>query len=64
MALTVFDVLTKECDDKIEQLSNFLASGGAKSFEEYRAVCGEVKGLLIMRNRVIDLQQKMENSDE
>lgn len=64
MALTVFDVLTKECDEKVDQLKEYLASGGAKSFDEYKALCGEVKGLLTMRNRVTDLQHQMENSDE
>lgn len=64
MARTVFDVLTGECDEKVEQLKEFLATGNAKTYEEYRAVCGEIKGLLIMRSRVLDLQHTMENSDE
>lgn len=64
MALTVFDVLTKECGDKIEQLKEFLASGGAKSFDEYKGICGEIKGLLTARSRIQDLQHKMESSDE
>lgn len=64
MARTVFDVLTDECNEKIEQLKEFLASGGAKSFEEYRAICGEIKGLLTMKGRTQDLQHTMENSDE
>lgn len=64
MARTVFDVLTDECDSKIEQLKEFLATGNAKTYEEYRAICGEIKGLLTMRQRVTDLQHTMENSDE
>ena len=64
MARTVFDVLTDECNEKIEQLKEFLASGGAKSFDEYKGLCGEIKGLLTARSRVLDLQHKMENSDE
>lgn len=64
MARTVFDVLTDECDEKIEQLKEFLATGNAKTYEEYRAVCGEIKGLLTMKVRVLDLQHAMENSDE
>lgn len=64
MALTVFDVLNKEADEKVDQLKEFLASGGAKSFEEYKGICGEIKGLLTMKQRVKDLQHTMEQSDE
>lgn len=64
MARTVFDVLTGECNEKIEQLKEFLASGGAKSFDEYRSICGEIKGLFTALSRIQDLQHKMENSDE
>ena len=64
MARTVFDVLTDECDGKIEQLKEYLASGGAKSFDEYKGICGEIKGLFTARSRIQDLQHQMENSDE
>jgi hypothetical protein len=59
-----YSILIKQLDEKVEQLSDFLASGRAKDIEEYRAVCGEVKGLLIARGNILDLQQRMENSDE
>jgi hypothetical protein len=64
MARTVFDVLTDECDEKIDQLKEYLASGGAKSFDEYKGICGEIKGLFTARSRIQDLQHQMENSDE
>lgn len=64
MARTVFDVLTDECDEKIEQLKEFLASGGAKSFDEYKSICGEIKGLFTALDRIKGLQQQMEQSDD
>lgn len=64
MARTVFDVLTDEYNEKIDQLKEFLASGGAKSFDEYRSICGEIKGLFTALDRAKGLQHKMENSDE
>ena len=64
MARTVFDVLIDDCSEKIEQLKEYLASGGAKSFDEYKAICGEIKGLFTAISRIQDLQHKMENSDE
>lgn len=64
MARTVFDVLTDEYNEKIDQLKEFLASGGAKSFDEYRSMCGEIKGLFTALSRMQDLQRKMETQDE
>ena len=64
MARTVFGVLTDDCNDKIDQLKEFLAAGGAKSFDEYKGICGEIKGLLTALSRISDLQHKMEQSDD
>lgn len=62
--MDVFDILIKQADDKVEQLKDFLAEGRAESFEEYKKLCGEVRGLLIMRGYTLDLKQRMENSDD
>jgi hypothetical protein len=59
-----FEILIKQADEKIDQLKGFLAEGKAESFEEYKKLCGEVRGLLIMRGYVLDLKQRLENSDE
>jgi hypothetical protein len=54
----------KNIDDKISQLNDFLPSGRVGSFEEYKAICGEIKGLLFARNYALDLQKTSEESDE
>jgi len=58
------EVLTKQIDDKILQLQEYIAYGNVNSFEEYKKVCGEVTGLLTARNYITDLNKAMENSDE
>ena len=58
------EVLTKQIDDKILQLQEYIAYGNADTFEEYKKVCGEVTGLLTARNYITDLNKAMENSDE
>jgi hypothetical protein len=58
------DVLIKQADEKIEQLKDYLAEGKAESFEEYKKLCGEIRGLLIMRGYTLDLKQRMENADD
>jgi len=59
-----FEILIKQADDKVDQLKEYLAEGRAESFEEYKKLCGEVRGLLIMRGYVLDLKQRLENSDD
>ncbi len=62
--MDVFEVLVKQADEKIEQLKEYLAEGKAESFEEYKKLCGEVRGLLIMRGYTLDLKHRMENADD
>ena len=59
-----FEILVKQADEKIDQLKDFLAEGKANSFEEYKKLCGEVRGLLIMRGYTLDLKQRLETSDD
>lgn len=57
------DVLVKQLDDKISQIQDALGDGSAKDYEEYRAMCGEIKGLLTARLNVKDLQSRIEEHD-
>ena len=59
-----FDTLTSQIDDKILQMKDFISAGKAESFEEYKRLCGEIKGLLFIKQYVKDLKQQLENSDE
>ena len=62
--MDAFEVLVQQTDEKVAQLKEFLADGRCENFEEYKRVCGEIRGLLIARGYVLDLKQKLENSDE
>ena len=62
--MDVIDVLVKQADEKVAQLRDYLAEGRAESFEEYKKLCGEIKGLLTVRGYALDLQQTMENMDD
>ena len=55
--------------DKINEKQAFLAKavgeGIAKDFAEYRAICGEIRGLSIAEGFILDLADQMErNQDE
>ena len=62
--MTELEVIVEHTDDKVSQLKDFLAEGKCESFEEYKRICGEIRGLLTARGYALDLKQKMENSDE
>lgn len=62
--MNAFEVLVQQADEKIEQLKEYLAEGKAESFEEYKKLCGEIRGLLIMRGYTLDLKQRLETMDD
>ena len=59
-----FGVLTGQIDEKISQMKDFISAGKAETFEEYKRLCGEIKGLLTARGYILDLKQNLEESDE
>jgi uncharacterized protein YaaR (DUF327 family) len=57
-------VVINQIDEKVKQLEEHLGSKGAKTYDEYCEMCGEIKGLLTTRNFLTGLTKNMENSDE
>lgn len=62
--MDVLELLVQQADEKISQLKDHLAEGKAASYEEYKALCGEIRGLLIARGNALDLKKNLEESDE
>ena len=60
----VANYLLREFDKLKEAQNTHLSGGGAKSFDEYRHVCGVIRGLTHAETIVKDLVQRMEQSDE
>ena len=61
--MDLFDTVVLEVNQKVDQLKDALAAG-VQSFDEYRALCGEIKGLLFVKAYIRDLKQQLENSDD
>ena len=57
-------LLSSKIDDKVSQLQMAIADGKADDYAEYKKMCGEVKGLLIARLYIIDLQERVTNDDD
>lgn len=56
-------IVDKICDKRV-QIADALVNGSAKDFAEYRALCGEVRGLLTAQSYIEDLARRMEQSDD
>ena len=61
--MDAFEVIVKDIDEKVQQLSEYVSSGNATSYEEYKRLCGEIRGLLTARGYTLDLKQRMEKAD-
>jgi hypothetical protein len=62
--MDAFEILTKEIDEKIYMLQVYITEGRAETFEEYRRLCGEIKGLSTAKSYALDLKNRMESADE
>jgi hypothetical protein len=58
------EALLRQCRDKRSQIADAVSSGAAKDYAEYRALCGEVRGLLTAESYLLDLAKNLENSDD
>lgn len=58
------EFLLKEIDKLRTDNAMFLAAGRAINFDEYRHVCGVIRGLSLAETLIKDLVQKMELSDD
>lgn len=61
---TAIDVVLKNIEEHRESVSRALFDGSAKDFAEYKAMCGEIRGLSLAHSFITDLVRKLEQEDE
>ena len=59
--MNALEAIIKEIDEKVAQLKDHLATGVVDSLEEYKKICGEVRGLLFVKEYTISLQKNLED---
>ena len=65
MAKTVFGVLQEKLTEQKRSSEEFIQSGAAKDFAEYREVCGVLRGLDTALREINDLSRNyMEDEDD
>ena len=62
--MDAFEVLVQELDREVTSKRDWVASGQAVDYADYKRICGEIHGLLLARQEILDLKRKMENSDD
>ena len=58
------EYLLHEYKERIAMLTEALARNNVANMEDYRYICGQLRGLEAACGIIKDLQQRMENSDE
>ena len=58
------EYLNKQFTERQQNLADALANGAAKTFEEYKQLVGEIRGLSFAQLCVSDLVRKLENDDD
>lgn len=62
--MTPFELILKHIDDKVEHLRDAVCSERLTTFDEYKRLCGEIRGLRIAKELVLDVKQRVENEDD
>ena len=57
-------VLREKIRTDMNNYADDLAGGACRSFDEYQKLCGIISGLALAERYLIDLQQKVEESNE
>jgi hypothetical protein len=61
--LNEIDYLLREYKERRQYLTDALSQGNVATIEEYRYICGQLRGLEAACSVIADLKQRMENSD-
>ena len=62
--LRTLSVLRGKLRERIISISEAVANGTCKNFDEYRNLCGVINGLALAERDLLDLHNAMEQNDE
>lgn len=62
--MDAFEALVDILDKEVIAKRDWVASGQAPDYPEYKRICGEIHGLLLARQEILDLKRKLEHSDD
>ena len=57
-------IIKDRINEKQAQLAAAMSGAAAKDYAEYRAMCGEYRGLSLAEGFILDLANQMERNDD
>jgi hypothetical protein len=64
METKLFEVLDGKFKDQIESLKQVVSDGGAKSYDHYKELCGNIRGLQTAQYELADLVRKLKEYED
>jgi len=58
------ELIKDKINEKQAYLAKSVSEGTARDYTEYRAMCGEIRGLSIAEGFILDLADQMERHDD
>jgi len=55
--MTELDVIKKKIRERLNELADILADGGANDFNEYKYLVGQIHGMALVERDILDLQK-------
>ena len=62
--MDVLDIVVNEIDERLKPVEAAILAGRADTFDEYKRLCGEVRGILTAREIITAVRDKMETFDD
>lgn len=57
--MTYFEVIRKKIREDMNDLADFLSTGGAADYNAYRHAVGKIEGLAVAERHVLDLEERL-----
>lgn len=64
MEAKVLGLLHEKLEEQKVQLSEVLCAGNARSFEHYKELCGQIRGLMTAQLEISDLVRKLKEAED
>jgi Cdc6-like AAA superfamily ATPase len=61
--MSAFSVLSEKLEEQKIQLSEVLCAGNAKSYEHYKELCGQIRGLMTAQREITDLVRNLQEAE-
>lgn len=62
--LKILKILRGKFRERMLTMTDAVANGTCKNFDEYRNLCGVINGLALAERDLLDLQNAMEQNDD